>query len=267
MIRNNRKLIFNVIMFSFFLFSLVFKATGLSVPMSKDARLSSNSNETPLRELTPLSAIPFEAPGLKNQTSSPHTDGILPHSLHWIECGGQKWLNYNHRRKNLYPSHLDFPISIIIYGHASVARVKNIFSGQRIASKKYQAYDIGKGPKWNSDTGAKRNVLFDGPDGPDMDSLHIRVFAPKTGYFEGSGGWGHYVIVSTHFDFNPPWDTLNGYSEDAERKVLHLFARNGYTVVPDFAFIHNSKKPVNKKEKYWQSNGYVSLIYLPPATK
>ena len=184
-------------------------------------------------------------------------------SLYWITCGGQKWLNYDFYSKSATTTNVDWPIMIIFYGNATVNKVKDIYGGLVIANSQYAKYNIGGADQWDSDMGTKVSVTFAGPDGSDSDNLHLRIYAPSTDYFDGDGGWGHYVIASAHFDFNPPWDSVCGYSEDAEHKALQIAAGQGYTVYYDYTYIYNPESFRNESNHYWQSDGYASIVYVP----
>jgi hypothetical protein len=184
-------------------------------------------------------------------------------NLRWVGLGRQKWLNYsfyNQKRTSLKP---DWPISIIFYGNATVEKVKKIYGKYRLSTKKYILYGEEAELAWDSDRGVKKTEWFDGPDGTDRDVLHVRIFAPPAGYFEGEGAWGHYVIATAHFDFNPPIDNSCGYSEDAEHRALGIAERKGYTVFYDRVNLFNGQKFRVRKHYYWQSDGYAGLVYLP----
>lgn len=237
-----------------------FKSQVKDLDSGKKDSMNSSTVKPPLPHLSPLTAAPFEEKA--DRKGNPGGSAAGTKILYWINCGGQKWLNYNHRRKKLSSAHIDWPITIIFYGNATVDKVKKMYGGSMFASRKYQAYDIGTGVKWDSDVGIKISMLFDGPDGKDKDILHIRLYAPPGGYFDGDGGWGHYVIAATHFDFNPPWDTKNGYSEDAERQALRIASMRGYTVYSSYAHLHNREHLRKEKNRYWQSDGRVSLVYI-----
>jgi len=183
----------------------------------------------------------------------------------WVNCGGKLWVNYDFLSKSIAQNNVDWPIMIIFYGNATVNKVKDIYGGMTIwGASQDAAYDIGGGTQWDSDRGTKVSVYFGGPDGYDTDTLHLRIYAPSsTDYFDGDGGWGHYVIASTHFDFNPPWDTVCGYSEDCEHMALQIAASKGYTVYYDWTYIGNPESFRNASNHWWQSDGYVSLVYVP----
>jgi hypothetical protein len=214
-----------------------------------------------LLPLTPLEVVPAEEIIDELDVSRlMATAGNVPG---WVNCGGKYFVNYDFRSKSISQSNVDWPITIIFYGNATVNKVKDIYGGITIASTMYAAYDIGSGTKWDSDMGTKVTVSFGGPDGYDSDTLHLRIYAPSTDYFDGSGGWGKYVIASTHFDFNPPWDSICGYSEDAEHRALQIAAGQGYTVYYDYTYISNPESLRNESNHWWQSDGYVSLVYVP----
>jgi hypothetical protein len=211
--------------------------------------------------ITPIVAT--QADELINELAPSRISATTYNPLYWIACGGKKWINYDFRSKSISTTNVDWPIMIIFYGNATVNKVKNIYGGITIASTMYAAYDIGIGTQWDSDRGTKMTVTFGGPDGSDNDTLHLRLYAPSTDYFDGDGGWGHYVIASTHFDFNPPWDTICGYSEDAEHMAVQIAANQGYTVYYDYTYIYNYESFRNENNHYWQSDGYASLVYVP----
>lgn len=184
-------------------------------------------------------------------------------NLRWVRLGRQRWLNYGFYKKDKTSLKPDWPVSIIFYGNASLEKVKRIFGKATLATNKYVFYDEGRGMVWDADKGVKRRVIFDGPDGHDRDVLHVRVFAPPVGYFEGEGEWGRYVIATTHFDFNPPFDNKCGYSEDAEREALRIAESRGYLVFPHCVDLKNTQKLRSRRLYYWQSDGFAALVRIP----
>ena len=202
-------------------------------------------------------------------------DDLLPHmpqsdfhaetrrNLRWIGIGRQRWLNFGFYKKAKTSLKPDWPVSIIFYGNASVGKVKKLFGKTRLSTNKYVFYDEGAGMTWDADKGVKTRVWFAGPDGPDRDVLHVRVFAPPVGYFEGEGAWGRYVIATTHFDFNPPFDNRCGYSEDAERQALRMAERQGYLVFYHCVNLFNAERLRARRHYYWQSDGYAGLVRIP----
>jgi hypothetical protein len=181
----------------------------------------------------------------------------------WYTAGGNSWMNYDFNSQSISQTNVDWPITIVFYGNATINKVKLIFLGYP-GSRKYAAYDSGGGTQWDQDGGTKVWVTFAGPDGSDSDTLHLRYYAPPgTDYFDGTSGWGHYVIASTHFDFNPPWDTVVGYSEDAADMAVKIAASKGYTVYNDYFWINNYESLRNESNHWWQCDGYVSLVYVP----
>lgn len=184
-------------------------------------------------------------------------------NLKWIELGRQKWLNYSFFRKDRAALKPDWPISLIFYGNATVEKVKAIYGKYRLSTRKHILYEAGAGPVWDSDSGVKSDVWFKGPDGLDKDAFHLRIFAPPAGFFEGEGSWGHYVIATAHFDFNPPLDSVCGYSEDAEYLAVRIAERKGYEAAYRYVNLFNGETFRVKKHHYRQSDGYASLVYIP----
>jgi hypothetical protein len=230
-----------------------------------DVRVDQDSYFIPGTELPPPPVPNIEdtgegadQPGLLGATASNSPD--------WINCGGKKWVNYDFcsNSKNIAQNNVDWPIMIIFYGNATVDKVKDIYGGKTIfGASQYAAYDIGSVTQWDSDRGTKVSVEFCGPDKYFNPTLHLRIYAPRADYFDGDGGWGHYVIASAHFDFNPPLDTVCGYSEDCADMALQIAASKGYTVSYDCFYIGNYERFRNENGHWWKSNGYVSLVYVP----
>jgi hypothetical protein len=210
----------------------------------------------------PMEVIPGEGINKDGLSGIEATAGNVPS---WVNCDGKYWVNYDFLSQSISQSNVDWPIMIIFYGNATVNKVKNIYGGTTIASTMNGAYNIGSGTQWDTDMGTKLSVTFGGPDGNDSDTLHLRIYAPPgTDYFDGNAGsWGHYVIASAHFDFNPPWDSICGYSEDCEHKALQIAANQGYSVIYDYIYISNYESLRNASNHWWQSDGYVSLVYVP----
>lgn len=196
-------------------------------------------------------------------------------------AGGHSWMNYDFGNKCSLQDNMDWPVCIIFYGNASLEIVQSlpIFDSQplRPNSMNLPYFDgnnnIGA---WAENRGKKQACIINW----DFCTLHLRFYAPPIGYFEGTDGYGHYVIATAHFDLDPYKDRHCGYSEWAECYALAQLKSYGYLVKHNWASIGNSEgngmEPIcidrkgniisdiilGKRQHCWLSDGYVSLVYI-----
>jgi hypothetical protein len=149
---------------------------------------------------------------------------------------------------------------------------------------------------FDSDQGMKTDCNQVGTD------IHVRLYSADQHrlYDPSSGGWGHYVVASTHLDHGEhdyvegsaghpdpslceakdPWE---GRSEDAAKRLVHKIetvrdaqAGTAYptfgTIQPNKANIQNNLGNLGNQHweesntHRWQSDGYATLVeVLPPA--
>jgi len=174
----------------------------------------------------------------------------------------------------------DWPVTIVFWGNASVAKVKQALSSTLPISGNemygYLSPDRGArgirhkrppiGMEWIADRGVKSFSL--------SRALHLRLYADADGHLTNSI-WGNYVVGTTHLDISElSTNPVYGYSEQAaaEIEALCVSAFGVGSVVPDAFDLHNpepdrSEQRPNTKggldTHFWQCDGLASTVYVP----
>lgn len=179
------------------------------------------------------------------------------------------FLNYDCESRSATSNNVDWPVTFVFWGNATVAKVDQALSS-RLPIWGIDEYmylrDARKRFQWVSNTGVK-SFSF-------TEALHLRLY--------GAGGvcltnktWGRYVLGTCHLDINElTTNPTSGYSEDAATRIAAMCAAvfgagnvqlNAYPMgnaEPDRAETHpNGDGGVNTH--YWQSDGYATLVYVP----
>jgi hypothetical protein len=261
-------------------------------------------------------------PGNGRQPTDPSGN---PAPVHFIRHGGvlaSSFYNYDgpwypagdpHAHGSLGSTNRDWPITMIFWHEASKSRIRDALaktgplgsSGFRMKSgaETFEPYKfvnqqtgaVSRG--YDSDQGMKTDCNSVGTD------IHVRLYsaAQHRLYDPSSGGWGHYVIASTHLDHGEhkytkgapghpkgtdceaadPWE---GRSEDAAKRLVNdkiqvvknAQAGSAYptfgAIAPNAANLDNylghlGEQHWDKRNKHrWQSDGFATMVeVLPPA--
>lgn len=164
----------------------------------------------------------------------------------------------------------DWPVTVIFWGHATVAKVKQALSPSlpisgnemyaRLADQRKRAW------RWAADRGVK-SLSF-------TRALHLRLYADGDGRLTNSV-WGDYVVGTTHLDISElSANPVYGYSEQAagEIEAICASALGAENVVPDSVQLGNveldrAELKANQKggvdTHYWQCDGLASMVYVP----
>ena len=114
---------------------------------------------------------------------------------------------------------VDWPVTFIFYGNATVAKVDNALSS-RLPIWGIDEYmllrDSRKRPQWVANTGVKSFSL--------SEALHLRLYG-AAGVCLTNKTWGKYVLGTCHLDINElGTNPTSGYSEDAATRIAAMCA-------------------------------------------
>lgn len=166
----------------------------------------------------------------------------------------------------------DWPVTIIFWGNASVAKVKQALSSSLPISGNTMYAFV-------ADTTRKRATLDRVSDSGVKSfslsrALHVRVYADADGRLTNAT-FGNYVIATTHLDLNElSANPVYGYSEQAAAEIEALCASafGATSVQPDVVDLHNPEPEradtrANAKggvdTHVWQCDGLATLVYVP----
>lgn len=192
-----------------------------------------------------------------------------------LACVAQEedwFFTYDFVSARAMPDNCDWPVTIVFWGHATVAKVKTALSPSLpiYGNEEYGCVRDLPGRKrgfvWTTDRGVKTLSL--------SNALHMRLYADADGCLSNAT-WGDYVIATTHYDLNElSSNPTFGMSEDAAAAIETLCARlwGAGAVVADVVPLGNveadrvEQRPNSKgglESHYWQCDGLASLVYVP----
>lgn len=163
---------------------------------------------------------------------------------------------------------LDWSVSLIFAGHASVSNVKHALRGlgfTRTGHTRYLAYRVGRASaRFDGDRGLKTACDRSGTD------VHVRLYAPTATDRFLDPEYGSVVVGTAHLDRAdgcsvPP--TLFGFSERAEQRIGALVRSLGWRVEPDRLDLGNAepyRRDVTDPAHIWLADGRATLITVPP---
>lgn len=169
------------------------------------------------------------------------------------------------------PGACDWPVTIVFWGNASVAKVKQAL-GSALPIYGVDEYLLLRDKRkrggwwWVADRGIKSLSL--------TRAVHLRLYADPDGRLT-NGVWGDYVLGTTHLDLNElSKNPTFGYSEDAAADVEAICARayGGEAVTLDVLPLYNAEaerveqRPNDKggvESHVWQCDGLATMVYVP----
>jgi hypothetical protein len=186
-------------------------------------------------------------------------------NLQPVASGEDQFYNYDFTSKTVSTTGVDWPVTIIFYGNATVSKVKSAFQSRGwsnpFVNTMYGYANDGSGFAWASDGGVKTFA---------SKSPHMRLYAP--GGKLSNSTWGTYVIATTHYDnaelAGPPTQWF-GMSEDAATAAVQtaIKAWGAASVTLNSVPLGNAQygeaKGANGERHIWQCDGMATLIRVP----
>ncbi|MDQ5821415.1 MAG: hypothetical protein M3540_08245, partial [Actinomycetota bacterium] len=176
--------------------------------------------------------------------------------------GYNQFYNWDMTSQNLSPSEADWPSTLIFGNNATIMKVKNGLEGQGYAAHPatpmygYLTQGPGSCCVWDADEGRKT--------GP-CSGTHYRVYADADERMY-TPSWGYFVMATTHRDNDEcPFGAspTAGWSEEAEANVTAASSAVGWSAYPDYLLFNNSVVTSWIGNRYYQNNGYGTLITMP----
>jgi hypothetical protein len=186
-------------------------------------------------------------------------------NLQPVTSGEDQFYTYDFTTRTLSANGVDWPVTIIFYGNASVSKVKKAFQSRGwsnpFVNTMYAYLNDGSGFSWTSDGGVKTFATK---------SSHMRVYAPGGRMYNSV--WGYYVVATTHFDnaelSSPPTQWF-GMSEDAAGAAVQTATKawGSQSVSLNAVALGNAQygeeKGTNGERHIWQCDGKATLIRVP----
>ena len=192
-----------------------------------------------------------------------------------LSCWSQDddwFFNYDFESASAASANCDWPVTIVFWGNATVAKVKAALSarlpiyGNDMYGRLRDLPLRRRGFVWATDRGVKTLSL--------SKALHMRLYADSDGHLSNAT-WGDYVLATTHYDVselssNPTF----GMSEDAAAAIEALCAEVwgagavAADVVPfgniEADRVERRTNSQGRSESHsWQCDGLASLVHVP----
>jgi hypothetical protein len=186
-------------------------------------------------------------------------------NLQPVATAEDQFYNYDFTAKAVSSTGVDWPVTIIFYGNASVSKVKSAFQSRGwsnpFVTTMYGYANDGAGFAWASDGGVKTFAAK---------SSHMRLYAPGGRMYNSA--WGYYVVATTHFDnaelSSPPTQWF-GMSEDAATAAVQtaIKAWGATSVTLNSVALGNAQygevKNAKGERHIWQCDGMATLVRVP----
>ncbi len=182
-----------------------------------------------------------------------------------VSSSGDQFYNYDFISKSVSTAGVDWPVTLIFTGNASVSKIKSAYRtrgwSNPFASTMYGYANDGSGFLFASDAGVKTFA---------SKSPHLRLYAPGGRMYNST--WGYYVIATTHYDnaeLSKPPTQWFGMSEDAATAAVQtaIKAWGASSVLLNSVALDNAKYgedvgPSGERHR-WQCDGMATLIRVP----
>lgn len=195
-------------------------------------------------------------------------------NLSWVYVGSTRWRNYDFTNQTDVQTGVDWPVDMYYYNNASVSKIKSVMqdflpcqTGNVCASYLYMHLSTNSGStySWSTSAGMKQSLSACTPS----TDLHQRLYAPGgTSFYNTS--WGHYVIATTHFDYQEFCHGWSGKSETAEQVVCTDInaeytrnGQNGHCWYDAGSNLNNSMANKNVSGHWWMNDGKASVVLTP----
>ena len=186
-------------------------------------------------------------------------------NLSAASSGEDQFYTYDFTGRTLSATGVDWPVTMIFYGNASVAKVKSAFQSRGwnnpFVSTMYGYLNDGTAFAWASDGGVKTFA---------SKSAHLRLYAPGGRMYNSV--WGYYVVATTHFDnaelASPPAQWF-GMSEEAAaaavQTAVKAWGSKNVTMnsIPLGNAQYGEEKAANGERHIWQCDGLATMIRVP----
>jgi hypothetical protein len=182
-----------------------------------------------------------------------------------VTVNEDSFYNYDCETRTASFDTVDWPVMLVFYGNATVAKVDAALSSRLPiwGIDEFMNLNDGAGWQWVSNTGVKSLNL--------SRAVHLRLYAPGGQYFINKA-WGKYVVGTCHVDINELSSSPTpGYSEDAATEIAAMCRSIwGKRNVAANSFAMGNAEPLRTEERtksngdiehhVWQSDGYVTMV-------
>ena len=182
-----------------------------------------------------------------------------------VASSEDQFYNYDFTGKSVSSTGVDWPVTIIFIGNASVSKIKSAYRGRGwsnpFVNTMYGYENDGSGFAWAPDGGLKTFATK---------SPHMRLYAPGGRMYNSA--WGYYVVATTHYDnaelSSPPAQWF-GMSEDAAAAAVATAVKawGSDSVTLNTLALGNAQygEEVGKngERHLWQCDGMATVIRVP----
>ncbi|MFA4835367.1 MAG: hypothetical protein WC749_04765 [Dehalococcoidia bacterium] len=162
-----------------------------------------------------------------------------------------------------YPSstNLDMPVTMLFWDDAEIDAVKSIYYGTSNHTTMYLWFKDDGSYESDSDKGTTDDSLY-----YEDYRAHLRLYADYPDDYNTNSSLGHYVIGTTHYDYEGPGDDAWGWSDTAAWEFAYIAENQGYDVAYDdtnINFLNNISCTTMDGQYYYYCDGYVDKVQFP----
>ncbi len=176
--------------------------------------------------------------------------------------GDQFW-NYDFTIRRVRAHKVDWPISLVFYGNASINKVKGFLDNEYDETGSPMNARLNDGGRWRWDTdNGRKTTKCPGLLSQPSSARHYRIYADPDDRLYNSA-WGFYVIGSTHYDIRECGRGATfGWSETSEGWVTWRWRANGGWAQNDWRYFSNPEPVRVEGNHIWQNDGYASRLHV-----
>ena len=186
-------------------------------------------------------------------------------NLQPVKSAEDQFYNYDFTAKTVSATGVDWSVTIVFYGNASVSKIKKAYQirgwSNPFVTTMYGYLNDGAGFGFAGDGGVKMFATK---------TPHMRLYAPGGRMYNAA--WGYYVVATTHFDnaeLKAPPTQWFGKSEEAATVAVQtaVTAWGAKNVTVNTLALDNAQYGeevgANGERHIWQCDGMATMVKVP----
>ena len=197
------------------------------------------------------------------KVSDESAQGASTTRLSLLAFHGDQFWNYDFTARRVRADGVDWPMSLVFYGNATINKVKRFLGNEydKSGSPMYARLKDGRRWQWDTDRGRKTTWCPGLKTQPPW-ARHYRIYADRDDRLYNAA-WGFYVIGTTHYDHREcAIGKRFGWSENSEAWITHRWRLNGGWAQDDWKYFSNPEPVRVQGNHIWDNNGWASRLHV-----